>query len=64
MPSREKNMTNNYQNIDLLIAETGSTKKSLIPILQAIQKEYNYLPEDVLRYVSEKTAITRQKLSA
>src|SRR5690606_36044790 len=32
-------------------------KKSLIPILQAIQKEYNYLPEDVLRYVSEKTEI-------
>ena len=51
-------MTNNFQNIDQLIAEKGSTKKSLIPILQAIQKEYNYLPEDVLRYVAEKTSIT------
>ncbi len=50
-------MTNNFQNIDQLIAEKGSSKKSLIPILQAIQKEYNYLPEDVLRYVSEKTEI-------
>jgi len=51
-------MTNNFQNIDQLIAEKGSTKKSLIPILQAIQKEYNYLPEEVLRYVAEKTSIT------
>ncbi|HRX12768.1 MAG TPA: NAD(P)H-dependent oxidoreductase subunit E [Draconibacterium sp.] len=50
-------MTNNFQNIDRLIAEKGSSKKSLIPILQAIQKEYNYLPEEVLRYVSEKTEI-------
>jgi NADH:ubiquinone oxidoreductase subunit F (NADH-binding)/NADH:ubiquinone oxidoreductase subunit E len=50
-------MTNNFQNIDQLIAEKGATKKSLIPILQSIQKEYNYLPEDVLRYVSEKTEI-------
>ena len=51
------NMKNNFQNIDQLILEKGTTKKSLIPILQSIQKEYNYLPEDVLRYVSEKTEI-------
>jgi NADH:ubiquinone oxidoreductase subunit F (NADH-binding)/NADH:ubiquinone oxidoreductase subunit E/NAD-dependent dihydropyrimidine dehydrogenase PreA subunit len=51
-------MTNNFQNIDRLIAEKGSAKKSLIPILQAIQKEYNYLPEEVLRYVAETTSIT------
>ena len=51
-------MTENFQNIDQIITEKGSTKKSLIPILQAIQSEYNFLPEDVLRYVSEKTSIT------
>ncbi len=51
-------MTNNFQNINRLIAEKGSAKKSLIPILQAIQKEYNYLPEEVLRYVYETTSIT------
>ncbi len=50
-------MTNNFENIDQLILDKGSTKKSLIPILQAIQKEYNYLPPEVLRYVSEKTEI-------
>ncbi len=51
-------MTNNFQNIDRLIEEKGPTKKSLIPILQSIQKEYNYLPEDVLRYVADKTSIS------
>jgi NADH:ubiquinone oxidoreductase subunit F (NADH-binding)/NADH:ubiquinone oxidoreductase subunit E len=50
-------MKEDYKNIDQLIAEKGATKKSLIPILQSIQKQYNYLPEDVLRYVSEKTEI-------
>ncbi len=51
-------MTDNFQNIDQLIAEKGSSKRSLIPVLQAIQKKYNYLPADVLRYVAEKTTIT------
>lgn len=55
-------MTNNFQNIDQIITEKGSTKKSLIPILQAIQDEYKYLPEDILRYVSEKTAITAAEI--
>jgi NADH:ubiquinone oxidoreductase subunit F (NADH-binding)/NADH:ubiquinone oxidoreductase subunit E len=51
-------MTNNFQNIDRIIEEKGSEKKALIPILQFIQNEYNYLPEDTLRYVEEKTSIT------
>ena len=55
-------MTNNFQNIDQIITEKGTTKKSLIPILQSIQNEYNYLPEDVLRYVSEKTSITPSEI--
>ncbi|MGM0620857.1 MAG: NAD(P)H-dependent oxidoreductase subunit E [Bacteroidota bacterium] len=51
-------MTNNFQNIDRIIEEKGSEKKAIIPILQSIQNEYNYLPEDTLRYVEEKTSIT------
>ncbi|MEN8118343.1 MAG: NAD(P)H-dependent oxidoreductase subunit E [Bacteroidota bacterium] len=59
---REYYMNNNFQNIDKLIVENGSTKKSLIPILQAIQNEYNYLPEDVLKYVAEKTSISAAEI--
>ena len=44
-------MNDNYQNIDRIIEEKGSEKKSLIPILQAIQKEYNYLPREALSAV-------------
>nr|WP_319273383.1 NAD(P)H-dependent oxidoreductase subunit E [uncultured Draconibacterium sp.] len=51
-------MTEENKYIDQLIQEKGVTKKSLIPILQAIQKEYNYLPEEVLRLVAEKTEIS------
>ena len=31
-----------------IIQEKGRDKKAVIPILQAIQDSYNYLPEDVL----------------
>lgn len=52
-----------YQKyIDHLITEKGSSKKSLIPILQAIQKEYNYLPEEALRYLAEKSEITTAEI--
>lgn len=51
-------MKEQHTNIDQIIAEKGSEKKSLIPILQAIQNEYNYLPEELLKYVAEKTSIT------
>ena len=51
-------MTEENKYIDQLIQEKGITKKSLIPILQAIQKEYNYLPEDILRLVADKTEIS------
>ena len=43
--------------IDTIVAEKGTTKESLIPILQAIQREFNYLPEEALRRVSEITSI-------
>lgn len=55
-------MTDNFQNIDKIIAEKGSSKKSLIPVLQAIQDEYNYLPEEALRYLEEKTSITAAEI--
>ncbi|MEI6677254.1 MAG: NAD(P)H-dependent oxidoreductase subunit E [Mariniphaga sp.] len=45
------------KKIDSIIAEKGSGKQSLIPILQAVQREFNYLPEEALRRVSETTAI-------
>jgi NADH-quinone oxidoreductase subunit F len=48
--------------IDQIIAEKGIAKNALIPILQSIQDKYNYLPEDALKYVCEKTEITPAQL--
>jgi NADH-quinone oxidoreductase subunit F len=55
-------MTSDFKHIDRIIEETGSSKKNLIPLLQAIQNEYNYLPEEALKYLSEKTAITPSEI--
>ncbi len=44
--------------VDTVIGEIGAKTGDVIPILHAIQKKYNYLPEDALRRVCEITEIT------
>jgi len=41
--------------LDPIIEEKKNTKGSLIPLLQATQELYGYLPELVLQYIHEKT---------
>jgi len=55
-------MTDKFKNIDRIIEEKGAEKKSLIPILQAIQNEYNYLPEEALKYLAENSSITHSEI--
>lgn len=40
--------------LDEIIMANGNSRTGVIPILQEIQANYNYLPEDMLRYVSKK----------
>src|ERR1035437_9361648 len=51
------------QDIDRIIEATGSSGSAVIPILQAIQKKYNYLPEEALRRVCEITEITPELIT-
>lgn len=51
-------MSFDLQIVDRIIAEKGHQKKAVIPVLQAIQNEYKYLPEEALRRVSEISEIT------
>ena len=44
--------------LDGIIEAKGEGKNSVIPILQAIQDEYNYLPENILKKVCNQTDIT------
>jgi len=45
-----------------LIERTGTTRDKVIPLLQAIQQEFNYLPADALDCVYERTDIDRAQL--
>jgi NADH-quinone oxidoreductase subunit E len=40
--------------LDSIIAQCGASKANLIPILQKIQEEYRYLPEDAMIYIGTK----------
>ncbi len=46
------------KEIDQFAENLGKEKKAVIPILQAIQGKYNYLPEEALARVCEITEIT------
>lgn len=57
-------MTDNTQHIvEKIVAETGTGRDRLIPILQAIQAEYNYLPVEALEKVCELTDITQSQIT-
>ena len=47
-------------NIDIehIVSETGTAESAVIPVLHAIQKKYNYLPEAALRRVCDITEIS------
>lgn len=50
------------KHIHDIIQQTGTAKEAVIPILQAIQKLYNYLPEDALKMVCDRTDITAAEI--
>lgn len=55
-------MTVSRTDIEAIIAQTGTGREAVIPILQAIQKRFNYLPEEALREVCRQTDITPDQI--
>jgi NADH-quinone oxidoreductase subunit E len=51
-----------YPGIDRILEKYQYQKSSLIAVLQEIQSERNYLPEDVLEYLSKKMEIAPSKI--
>ncbi len=47
---------------DAIIDSIGTTRDRIIPLLQAVQKEFNYLPSDALNRLYERTEIDRAQL--
>ena len=57
-------MEQNIQHIvENIISENGTGKDRLIPILQAIQSEFNYLPTEALECVCNLTDITPSQIT-
>ncbi len=50
------------EEIQSILSETGKDREAVIPILQAVQKKYNYLPEEALREVCVQSAITPDQI--
>lgn len=48
--------------LDKIIEKYGKSIDQAIPVLQAIQDEYNYLPEEALAYICENTEITPARI--
>lgn len=51
-----------YRKTDAIIDRIGTGRELIIPLLQAIQQEFNYLPSDALNRVYERTEIDRAQL--
>ncbi len=51
------------KDIDDIIMHHGTAGRFLIPILQAIQTKYRYLPADALKRVAEKTEISPAEIT-
>ncbi len=59
LPSPE----NIIQTVEQIVAKCGSSVDSAIPILQDIQQEFNYLPEEALKHVCKITEITPSRIT-
>ena len=51
-----------YRTTDAIIDRIGTERDLIIPLLQAIQQEFNYLPSDALNRIYERTKIDRAQL--
>lgn len=55
-------MSTDFKLIDKILVEHGYDKFKIIGIMQDIQAEYRYLPEDALLYIGQKTGTSMAKL--
>lgn len=57
-----KNVQSDLSLLDTVLDTYANVDGSLITILQKAQEIYGYLPQDVIRYISEKTGIKPAKI--
>lgn len=60
---RFKRMSNEEkQMLDRVLAEHRYDPSSVIAVMQAVQKTYRYLPQEMLSYIAEKLGISEAKI--
>ncbi|MEI7981108.1 MAG: NAD(P)H-dependent oxidoreductase subunit E [Bacteroidota bacterium] len=52
-----------FEKVDAIVAKRGTSVEAVIPILQDIQKAFNYLPEGALERVCQVTKITPSRIT-
>ena len=55
-------MPGQYSKVDEILELHGYNKSSVIAIIQDIQKEFRYLPAEVLSYVAKKLGLSEAKI--
>ena len=61
---QERNMSEEINNIiDGIVEKEGKPTEAVIPVLQAIQDKFNYLPEEALKRVCEISDITQSQIT-
>lgn len=50
------------EKVNEVISKHNNDKKKIISIIQDVQKEYNYLPEEVLVYIADTLDISHAKI--
>ena len=55
-------MPGQYSKVDEILELHGYNKSSVIAIIQDIQKEFRYLPAEILSYVAEKLGLSEAKI--
>lgn len=48
--------------VDAIIDRIGTSRQIIIPLLQALQEEFSYLPSDAVERIYERTEIDRAQL--
>ena len=55
-------MNTDFKMLDTILENHGYDKLKMIAIMQDIQKELRYLPEEYLRYVAEKLGVSMSQI--
>ena len=51
-----------YGFLDSVLEKHGCDGTKIIPIMQAVQEQYRYLPKEALTYIAKKTGLSEAKL--